>query len=136
METLNTRIIELRDKIGLNQTQFAKKIGVTSQLINMLEAGKTPLTESNIRLICLTFGVNEAWLREGTGEMLNNETLLTEKAKRLHAIFQQLSPRAHELLIEYAEKILSDEAALRGEAETAEKGEKAADNPIHKKKRA
>jgi transcriptional regulator with XRE-family HTH domain len=123
MEVINKRIIDLRKNLNLNQVQFAKKIGVTSQLINKIESGASNITEPNIRLICLTFGVHEEWLRHGTGEMLDDEALLSEKEKRLLALFRQLSPRARTMLIEYAEKLIADEAALRGEAQAGEKGE-------------
>jgi transcriptional regulator with XRE-family HTH domain len=116
METINNRIIKLRHYLGLKQTQFAQKIGVTSTLINKIEAGKTKVTESNIRLICFTFKVNEEWLREGKGEMLDEETLLSEWEKRLLALFKQLSPKAKEIFIEYADKLIADEQALREEA--------------------
>jgi transcriptional regulator with XRE-family HTH domain len=123
MENMSKRIVELREKLGLTQVQFAKKIGVSSQLINMIEAGKSSLTEPNIRLIIFTFGVNEEWFREGKGEILIDEAFYTEYERYLLDLFRQLSPRARKFLIEYAEKLLSDEAALKGEAEAAEKGE-------------
>ena len=122
MEPSNIRISELRKNLKLNQTEFAKKIGVTSQLINMLEAGKTKISETNIRLICLTFGVNETWLRDGTGDMMDEEALYSDREKRLLALFRKLSPRAQDMLIEYAEKLLADEAALRGDAEKGVSG--------------
>jgi len=116
MEDINSRIIELRKKLGLKQVQFAEKIGVTSQFVSTVEAGKSKYTESNIRLICLTFGVNEEWLRYGTGEMMDDEALLTEQERRLLSPFRQLSPLARKMLLEYADKLISDETALRGGA--------------------
>jgi transcriptional regulator with XRE-family HTH domain len=141
MKLKNSRIAALRNHLGLNQTKFAQRIGVTSQLVNKIEAGNTPLSETNIRLICFTFGVNEAWLRDGTGDMMNDEALLSGWEKRLVELFRKLSPKARELLVEYAEKLLADERALRGEnqaasiiAEMPEDSEKGG-NPIHGKKR-
>jgi len=99
----------------LTQAEFAEKLGFTQSNLSFIELGKTPLTESNIRLICLTFGVNEGWLRHGIGEMIDDESIYTDREKRLLALFRELSPRARELLIEYAEKLISDEKALLGE---------------------
>jgi transcriptional regulator with XRE-family HTH domain len=124
MDTINSRVIELRNHLGLKQTHFAQRIGVTSTLINKIETGSAKVTEANIRLICFTFKVNEEWLREGKGGMMNDEALLSEWERRLLALFRQLSPKARELLIEYAEKLASDEAALRGEPGAGEKAEK------------
>jgi hypothetical protein len=90
----------------------------------MFEAGKARFSETTINLICLTFGVREEWLREGKGDMMDDEALLSGYEKRLMTLFRALSPRAREMLIEYAEKLRSDEETLRGEAETAEAGEK------------
>jgi len=126
MEPINKRISELREKLDLNQTEFAKKIGVTSQFVSTIESGKSKFTEANIRLICLTFGVNEEWLREGKGEMLDEEAVLSDYDKRLLTFFSELSPQARKMLIEYAEKLVSDEKALRGGVEATEKGEKLA----------
>ena len=47
--------------------------------------------------------------------MFDDEAALNEREKRLLSLFRDLSPRARVMLIEYAEKITSDEKALRGE---------------------
>ena len=119
---MNKRVIEIRKAMGLNQIEFAQKLGFTQANLSSIELGKTPLTETNINLICLSFGVRQEWLRHGNGEMLDNEALLSGQERRLLALFRELSPRARELLIEYAEKLIADEAALMGGAD--KKGEK------------
>lgn len=66
---MNKRIRELRKAIGLNQTEFGKRIGVKQSAITGYETGiRTPL-DSVILSICREFGVSEEWLRTGNGEM-------------------------------------------------------------------
>jgi transcriptional regulator with XRE-family HTH domain len=123
-QNLGKRVGELRKSLGLKQVEFAEKLGLTSAAISAIELGKAPLTQANIHLVSLTFGVREEWLKKGLGEMMDEEALLSEWERRLLALFRQLSPKARELLLDYAEKLRSDEAALRGEAEAGEKAKK------------
>ena len=116
MESINSRIVRLRNHLELNQSQFARKLGVTSTLINKIEAMRAPLTDVNVRLICFTFGVNEEWLREGKGDMMDEDAQLSDHERQLLEFFRELSPRARPLLIGYAKKLIDDEQALRGEA--------------------
>jgi transcriptional regulator with XRE-family HTH domain len=112
------RLSELRKNLGLKQVEFAEKLGLTSAAISAIELDKAPLTEANIHLICFTFKVNEEWLREGKGEMLDDEALLSEWERRLLALFRKLSPGAQEAFIEYVEKLVAlatNEAILGGE---------------------
>jgi transcriptional regulator with XRE-family HTH domain len=124
---MNKRVIQIRKANRLSQTEFAQRLGFTQSNLSLIELGKVPLTEPNIRLICLTFGVREAWLRDGTGEMMDEEALLSERAQRLLELFRRLSPQAQVMIIEYAEKLLADERTLRGEPPEAEKGERRTD---------
>jgi transcriptional regulator with XRE-family HTH domain len=121
---MKDRLKQLRKTLGLTQGEFGEKIGMTDASISHMEAGRSAISKQNVRLICLTFGVREDWLEKGQGDMMDNEAALSEKERRLLALFRQLSPRARELLIDYAEKIVSDEKALRGEPPEEEKGEK------------
>jgi transcriptional regulator with XRE-family HTH domain len=155
MELINSRIAVLRNHLDMNQSEFARELGVTSTLINKLEAGKTRLTDTNIRLICFTFKVNKEWLRNGTGEMIDDNAQLSDYERQLLQFFRRLSPKARRMLIEYAEKLDSDEKAFRMEtlaaaqsvpeyttlpleAPQGAKGEESTEkavNPIHNKTR-
>jgi transcriptional regulator with XRE-family HTH domain len=112
---MKERLKTFRKSLGLTQAEFGKKIGMTDASISHMEAGRTAISDQNIKLICLTFGVCEEWLRNGKGEMMDEEAL-SEREKRLLNFFGRLSPTARNMLLEYAEKIASDEHTLRGQA--------------------
>ena len=70
MERLRDRLQEVRRTFDLSQRDLAKRIGVTSQLISMMETGKTQLSHLTAKAIEAEFGVNHEWLLNGTGEMM------------------------------------------------------------------
>jgi transcriptional regulator with XRE-family HTH domain len=120
---MKERLKQLRKSLKLTQGEFGKKIGMSDVAISYMESGRTALSKQNIRLICLTFGVSENWLETGEGDMIDEEAALTKHEKRLLDLFRKLSPRAKELFLEYAKKLIADEAALRGEMPETEKGD-------------
>lgn len=67
--TLIDRILSLRESLGANQEEFAKRIGVSRNFISLVETGKRNLSDRTIADICREFNVNEIWLRTGEGEM-------------------------------------------------------------------
>ena len=70
---IQERLRQLRKQLNLSQTAFAKRIGVTYSTISLIESGKINLSESNLKLICMTFNVNMSWLRDGRdGNMFND----------------------------------------------------------------
>lgn len=62
---------ELRKALSLKQGEFAQRISTTQGHISDIENGRKELSDRTIKLICLEFGVNEEWLRTGTGEMFS-----------------------------------------------------------------
>jgi transcriptional regulator with XRE-family HTH domain len=63
------RLRFIRISMKMNQTEFADRLKMAQNTYSHIETGKSPLTDKNIALICLTFGVNEDWLRTGRGGM-------------------------------------------------------------------
>jgi transcriptional regulator with XRE-family HTH domain len=118
---MKDRLVQLRKNLGLTQGEFGKMVNLTDPMISLYESGKRAPNDRVIQLICTTFNVREAWLREGTGEMMDNEALLSERERRLLELFRRLSPKAQEMIVEYVEKLLADERALRGESWEAPK---------------
>lgn len=70
---MNERLKLLRKSLGLTQNEFAEQLGLKQTSYSMIENGKRPLHERHIKLICLTFHVNEDWLRTGNGCMYLSE---------------------------------------------------------------
>ncbi len=70
MQSLSGRIKKVRTDYGLNQVEFAKRLGVTNAHISKLESGKTLPSISLIKLICSEFKINEAWLSSGKEPMM------------------------------------------------------------------
>lgn len=84
---INERIKYLRKNLGLNQTDFAKKIGMKQTGLSAIEKGKVPVLERNIKNICFEFCINEVWLRTGEGTMLNtSDAAITCSAEELNGI--------------------------------------------------
>jgi len=96
------RIRRVRKNLGLNQSEFARRIGLTQTSLSMIELGNTALTEKNIKLICATFAVDEEWLRSGTGEMFG---AVSPYEKELLTVFSKLTPDSQEFILEIAQNL-------------------------------
>lgn len=75
---MNHRIKFLRKQLGLNQSEFAAKIGVSQTAVAAWEAGTRNPMDAIIQSICREFGVSERWLRSGEGDMFPPRDRLSE----------------------------------------------------------
>jgi len=73
MEDILSRLRQFRAYTGLKQGEFAKRLKLPQNSYSQIETGVNPIKDRHIALICLTFGINEGWLRYGKGEMLDKE---------------------------------------------------------------
>ena len=136
MSKINERLVDIRAALGRRQGEFARGMGLRQSTWADIEAGRNPVADRYVRLVCLTYGVREEWLRTGEGDMLDEEAMLSERERRLLDLYRRLSPRARPLLVEYAHKLLSDEQSLRVQAGSDEQaGGMIAPRPIHEQER-
>lgn len=68
---MNERIKELRKTLGLSGEKFGESLGLTKMAISNIENGRYNVTDQTIKFICLSYNVNENWLRTGDGSMFN-----------------------------------------------------------------
>lgn len=66
---MNERIKELRERLGMSQTEFAESLNLKRNSISLIEVGKRNPSDRTILDICSKFHVSEDWLRSGTGEV-------------------------------------------------------------------
>lgn len=87
---MNTRIKELRKSLNLTQMDFGARIGVTGSSITNYESGARSPGDAIILSICREFGVSEAWLRYGEGEMIAARSKNEEIAMFLNDIMSDM----------------------------------------------
>ena len=72
--TINERVQHLRKNVlSLNQRKFASDLGMAQTGVSSIERPNGPVTDRTIKMICLTYNVREDWLRDGTGEIFQEE---------------------------------------------------------------
>lgn len=69
MPTINDRIVELLDNLGLKKSQFAEKLSVSQPYVSQLCSGVRTPSDRTISDICREFNVRREWLETGEGPM-------------------------------------------------------------------
>ena len=67
--SIGERVRLLRKELGLNQDQFAEKIGLKQAAIGLYENNQRGVADRIILLICEKYSVREEWLRDGIEPM-------------------------------------------------------------------
>jgi transcriptional regulator with XRE-family HTH domain len=110
--TENERVKELRKSLSLTMEKFGERLGVQKSAISKVERGENGVTDQMRRAICREFGVNEAWLTDGIGEMrvmtygeeiaaLAARYGLDEADQAVIAEFARLTPEERAVVKEY-----------------------------------
>ena len=69
MDGINVRISECMKSMNIKKTEFAARINVSQAFVSQLTSGTSRPSDRTISDICREFGINEIWLRTGSGEM-------------------------------------------------------------------
>ena len=79
--SVEPRTKELRKSLGLTQQEFADRLKITRGAVSNWDLGHSVPSDAAVSLICREFNVREAWLRDGTGEMLEQLTEDEDRAR-------------------------------------------------------
>ena len=117
---MNERIKKIIEELGLKKVDFANRLHISQPFASELCSGAKSPSDRTISDICREFGVREAWLRTGEGEMFVQDTQSEQVAafladltkddsdtfkKRFVEMLAGLSPADWELLERMAEKL-------------------------------
>ena len=111
---MHHRLRAVRKAMKLNQEEFGKLVGLSQAALSMIEGGKNLVTDKNMKLICVTFNINEQWMRTGKGEMFNSYPHLQE----LSEILANLTPEAQKYLLLMARELLNVQKELMDKADS------------------
>lgn len=117
---MNERIKKIIEELGLKKVDFANRLHISQPFASELCSGAKAPSDRTISDICREFGVREAWLRTGEGEMFVQDTQSEQGAafladltkddsdtfkKRFVEMLAGLSPGDWELLERMTEKL-------------------------------
>lgn len=83
---IGDNIKALRKHLGLNQTEFSSRIGLSQTAIAKYEAGLRECRDVSILSIVREYRCSETWLRTGEGEMFPPRT----EEEELSALFESM----------------------------------------------
>ena len=102
---IGERIKKLRNTLKMSQAEFAQAVFLSNGYVADLELGNKKPNNRIIRLISLTFGINEAWLKHGEGNMFS--TTPSEKLQRMTSLFNELPPKFQDYVMHQIEQLLA-----------------------------
>jgi transcriptional regulator with XRE-family HTH domain len=112
--SINQRIKEIKEKMGLNQRDFSKLLSLSGGYISGIEVNLRNVNDRIIKLIVFEFGVNEEWLRFGKGKMFMEKGRSNGKASLMLSLFNSLPSH-------YQDVVLGTIESLRKANETERK---------------
>jgi transcriptional regulator with XRE-family HTH domain len=106
---IGKRIMEVRKAAGLSQQEFGDRIKISRTHVGSIEKNQRTINDRLINLICITFDVNEQWLRTGKGAMFDRpKNHKMEKAminfNKLDDLLQDFVLKEIDSLLEYMNK--------------------------------
>lgn len=117
---MNDRIKKIIEELGLKKVDFANRLHISQPFASELCSGAKAPSDRTIGDICREFGIREAWLRTGEGEMFVQDTQSDKIVafigdvtrddddtfkKRFVEMLADLSPQDWELLERMAQKL-------------------------------
>ena len=96
---INLRVVKIRKIVGCTQGKFAEPIKISRSFQGEIEKNHRKVNDRLIKMICLTYGISETWLKTGKGEMYD-----VGKDPRLERIinnFNKLDPPLQNYVMDY-----------------------------------
>lgn len=107
--SISQRIKQVRKYLGLSQAKFAENLCLSGGYVSGLESDKRRANDRIIRLIGVTYGVNELWLKTGEGQMYDRAA--NARAEQAMKIFRDLRPEFQEHALQQIDNLLNLQGA-------------------------
>lgn len=102
--SMNQRVKEVRQALGMSQAKFAKTLSMSNGYIAGIELEHNKVNDRIVRLMGFILNVNEQWLRTGEGCMFDKSP--DPLAELAASIFKELKPVYQEYIIKQMEQLL------------------------------
>lgn len=116
--SISLRIKQIRKYLGLSQAKFAENLCLSGGYVSGLESEKRKTNDRIIRLIGITYGVNELWLKTGEGQMYDRAS--NARLEQVTKLFRELRPEYQEHVLLLVDNLLSLQKAEQNNVQAAD----------------
>lgn len=103
--SVSQRIKQVRKYLGLSQAKFAENLCLSGGYVSGLESEKRKTNDRIVRLIGITYGVNEIWLKTGEGQMYDR--VANARSEQAMKLFRELRPEFQEHALQQIDNLLN-----------------------------
>lgn len=115
--SISHRIKQVRKYLGLSQAKFAENLCLSGGYVSGLESEKRKTNDRIIRLIGITYGVSELWLKTGEGQMYDR--VANARLEQATKLFRELRPEYQEHILLQIDNLLSLQNSVQNSALSA-----------------
>lgn len=112
MTTLADRIKDARTRAGLSQTELAKRCGIASSSMSLLESGKSKsLRQSTLLHMAKALGQSPEWLANGDGQTVSIPAPPSPQSqfeRDFLADFRKLSAKEKKIVVRMVRSLVMD----------------------------
>lgn len=103
--TLGRRVAQVREALGMNQAEFARKIGISPPSLSQLESGESGEPKGSTLLGMILAGANPQFVMKGSGPVLIPEHERKLDAQTLLSTFEEMTPENKRALLDIAKTL-------------------------------
>ena len=96
---INQRVVKIRKTMGYTQDKFAEPLKLSRSFQGGIEKNHRKINDRLMKMICLTYGVSEVWLKTGKGEMFDIGR--DPRLERIIRNFNKLDPPLQDYVMDY-----------------------------------
>jgi transcriptional regulator with XRE-family HTH domain len=104
--SINQRIVKIRNLLGYSQKVFSDDLKLSRSYLGGIEINQRKMSDRLIKMICLTYSIDENWVRTGEGE-----PFLPEKDPAMERIFRnykKMDKKMQEYVVKYIDWLIED----------------------------
>ena len=130
--SINQRFRQVRKHLKMQQSEFAKRLGLSQTSVSWLEQEGNTVSEQTIRLLQLDFHVSEEWLRTGDGPMFSSEDdspleklcreyAVSDCERRILELYFSFDPKRRKMVCDFVDDFFKKAMAERQEGQKGDK---------------
>ena len=105
VKNVNERLTQVRKVLKKSPADFADALSISRSYVYEMEKNRRIVNDRIIKLVSMTFGISEQWLKTGKGTMFSDSEG-QETRRKIEILFDKLRPDFQEYVLRHIDLLL------------------------------